>query len=144
SGGSSARSWTALDRSIVTRPPPRKSRAGGTAIRGPSDVGKITYVAEFFNARRELLLHRHRVVQREPAAVRIDRLAGDVARLLRGEECRDRGDLVRVRNAAERRAREQAVLCRLVGGNTFQDIGHDRAWPDRVDADAVGRKRERH
>src|SRR5690606_30076171 len=33
-----------------------------------------------------LFLHRHRVVQRQPAAVRVHRLAGDVAGIVAGEE----------------------------------------------------------
>src|SRR5256885_1870107 len=56
----------------------------------------------------------------------------------------DRGDLVRIGDAAERRARQQALLRGLVGRDTFQNVGHDRARADRVDADAIGAKRQRH
>src|SRR6478735_5468307 len=41
-----------------------------------------------------LVLDRHRIVQREPAAVGIDGLAGDIARVRRSEEEGDRRDLV--------------------------------------------------
>ena len=59
-------------------------------------------------------LDRHRVVQRQPAAIGIDGLAGDVARLVGRQEGGDRGDLGRLADAAERRARQDAVARRRI------------------------------
>src|SRR3990167_5187027 len=46
------------------------------------------------------------IVERRPAAVGENRLPGDVARHAAGEKERDRGDLRRVADAAQRRARQ--------------------------------------
>jgi hypothetical protein len=51
-----------------------------------------------------LLLHRHRVVQDQPAAVRIDRLPRDVGRIVAGEERNNGGNLARLTAAAGWRA----------------------------------------
>src|SRR5262249_48126294 len=48
---------------------------------------------------QRLLLDRHGVVEREPAAVGVDRLPGDIACLLRGEEDGNRRDLVGLADA---------------------------------------------
>src|SRR5262245_57601629 len=101
-------------------------------------------IDNFCRLAERLVLHGDRIVQPEPPAVGVDGLAGDVARIVRGEEDRDRGDLVGLTDAAERRAREQPALGLLVGRDRLEDIGHDRAWADRVDPDAIGRKRQGH
>src|SRR5262249_33324165 len=90
------------------------------------------------------ILDRHGVVERQPGAVGVDRLPGDIACLLRSEEDGNRRDLVGLADAPERRAGQYPALGLLVGRHRFEDVGHDRARADGVDADAVGRKRERH
>src|SRR3954469_6455341 len=65
----------------------------------PSLGGSGTELAQ---KRRVLrICDRHRVVQRQPSPVDVDRLPREIARVLRGEERRDRGDLVRVGDSAE-------------------------------------------
>src|ERR1700751_4116220 len=56
------------------------------------------------------VLHRHRVIQNEPAAVGINGLPGNVARVVRRQEDRDGGDLVGLADAPERRARQDRAL----------------------------------
>src|SRR6516164_511375 len=90
------------------------------------------------------ILDWHGVVERQPAAVGVDRLPGDIACLLRSEEDGNRRDLVGLADAPERRAGQYPAFGLLVGRHRFEDVGHDRARADSVDADAVGRKRERH
>src|SRR5215468_6628074 len=51
-----------------------------------------------------LVLDRHGVVEREPAAVGVDRFPGDIACLRRSEEDGNRRDLVGLADAPERRA----------------------------------------
>src|SRR3954470_17966975 len=65
----------------------------GSRLRG-NDVGENGLVQRF-------VLDRHGVVEREPAAVGIDGLAGDVAGVRRREEDRDRRDLVGLADASE-------------------------------------------
>src|SRR5262249_41909293 len=85
-----------------------------------------------------LLLDRHGVVEREPAAVGVDRFPGDIACLRRSEEDGNRRDLVGVADAPERRARQYPPFGLPVGRHRFEAVVHDRAGTDGVDADAVG------
>src|SRR5260370_36338408 len=61
------------------------------------------------------VLDRHRIVQGEPAAVGIDGLRGDIARVLRSEEDGNGGDFVGLADAAHGRARRDRALGVLVG-----------------------------
>src|SRR5712692_8865055 len=81
------------------------------------------------------ILDRYGIVQREPAAVGVDGLPGDIACLLRSEEDGNRRDLVGLANAPERRARQYPALGVLVGRYRLEDAGHDRARTDGVDPD---------
>src|SRR5581483_1424037 len=70
------------------------------------------------------------------AAVDVDELAGDPARLLGGEEHRDPGDLLGTRDAAERDlARAHRDLLLGVAVPRLRGVGEPGR--DRVDADAV-------
>ena len=69
---------------------------------------------------QRLLLDRHGVVERKPAAVGVDSLPGHIARRGRGEKDGDRGDLVGLADAPERRARQYPPLRLLVGRDRLE------------------------
>src|SRR5438552_2279919 len=91
-----------------------------------------------------LLLDRHRIVERKPAAIGVDRLSRHVACLRGGKEDSNRCDLIGLADAPERRARQYSSLGLLVGRDRLENVRQDRAGPDGVDPDAVGRERKRH
>src|SRR5579883_1653267 len=74
--------------------------------------------------------------QRETAAG-IDRLSGDVARFVGGEEGEHAGDLFRRADATERNVRFDGSAPGRIAGPGGVDGGIDRAGPDGVDANAA-------
>src|SRR5712691_89358 len=79
------------------------------------------------------------------AAVDPERLAGDVSRLLRAEECARCPELRRVAQATHRRGR-RLLLDPLLGVGSRRDrqrpraVGEDGIGGEAVDGDAVGRE----
>src|SRR5262245_11026852 len=104
-----------------------RSNAGGRLaaidVCFPLDVDALPSVERF-------VLDRHGLVEREPAAVGVDRLPGDIACLRRSEEDGNRRDLVGLADTPERRAGQYPAFGLLVGRHRLEDVGHDRARTD--------------
>ena len=94
-----------------------------------------------FTAYRQADIRLRRTELGEHAAVYVEHLAGDVARVVGRHERDDLRDFVRVAAATERNSLSPLAPRRLVLRGEL--LGHDRARPDGVHADTERREVER-
>ena len=84
------------------------------------------------------------VVERQPTSVGVDGLPGEIRGVVRGEEHGHGRHLFRIADPPERRPREDGAPRGLVVHHRLENVGEDRARPDGVHPDVVGRECHRH
>src|SRR5258707_1505282 len=93
---------------------PSRCRAARILTSMRSKAGARLAAMSTFASVEGLLLDRHGIVEREPAAVGVDRLPGHIARLRSGKEDGDGHDLIGLAATPERRAPPYPALGLLV------------------------------
>src|SRR5438034_200681 len=111
---------------------PSRCRAARILTSMRSRAGARLAAMKFLPSVEGLLLDRHGIVERKPAAIGVDRLPRHVACLRGGKEDSNRGDLIGLADARERRARRYSPLGLLVGRAALGNLGQARARPDVV------------